>query len=284
MTHDRNVLFQGAIPENYDRYLGPALFEPFAEDLLSRLKGKKLGRVLEIACGTGIVTRRLRNALPASTVIVATDLNPDMFEFAKAKFKNGENVHWQQADASALPFPDGSFHAVVCQFGFMFVPDKAAAMRESYRVLRSGGVFLFNVWDSFETNPFAEIAHTTIASFFDRDPPKFYQIPFSLHDSKLVLELLRGAGFEQIESFVETKPCRSVSAEDFATGLVRGNPVGAEAEERGVNPEDLIQAVSKRLAERFGSAPVESTMQALVWHAIRRAVEGDSSGERIPSL
>jgi SAM-dependent methyltransferase len=131
MDRDRNVVFAGAIPENYDRYLGPVIFEPYAEDLVSRLKGKKLNRVLEIACGTGIVTRRLRDALPASTEVIATDLNPDMFEFAKRKFKDGENVRWQQADALALPFPDESFDAVVCQFGYMFVPDKAAAMRES---------------------------------------------------------------------------------------------------------------------------------------------------------
>jgi ubiquinone/menaquinone biosynthesis C-methylase UbiE len=269
MEPDRNVLFQGAIPENYDRYLGPVIFEPYAEDLVSRLKGKKFERVLEIACGTGIVTRRLRNTLPATTEIVATDLNPDMFEFAKAKFKSGEKVRWQQADACALPFPDASFGAVICQFGFMFVPDKPAAMRESYRVLRNGGLFLFNVWDSFDANPFAEIAHTTIASFFNHDPPKFYQIPFSLYDSRQVRELLRNAGFEKIESLAETKPCRANSAKEFATGLVRGNPVGAEAEERGVNPEDLIEAVAKRLADRFGAALVEGTMQAIVWQAVK---------------
>src|SRR5436309_4479879 len=138
-------------------------------------------RILEIACGTGIVTRRLRDALPATTEIIATDLNPDMFEFAKPKFRNGENVLWQQADASALPFPNCSSDAAVCQFGVMFVPDKAAAMRESYRVLRSGGVFLFNVWDSFEANPFGQIAHTTIASFFDPDPPNSYKTSFGFH-------------------------------------------------------------------------------------------------------
>lgn len=269
MERDRNVLFQGAIPENYDRFLGPVIFEPYAEDFAYRLQGKRFERVLEIACGTGIVTRRLRDVLPADTEIVGTDLNPDMFEFAKAKFKSGEKISWQKADAAELPFPDRSFDAVACQFGIMFVPDKAAAMREAYRVLGDGGVFLFNVWDSLEMNPFAKIAHTTIASFFDRDPPKFYQIPFSLHDSKLVGELLRNAGFEKIESFVETKACRSKSAKDFATGLVRGNPVGTEASERGVNPDDLIDAVAKRIAERFGAAPVESTMQAIVWQATK---------------
>jgi ubiquinone/menaquinone biosynthesis C-methylase UbiE len=269
MTPDPNVVFAGAIPENYDRYLGPVIFEPFARDIARRLVDRKIQSLLEIACGTAIVTRRLRDTLPLGVEIVATDLNPDMFEFAKPKFKGGENVRWQQADAAALPFPNGAFDAVVCQFGLMFVPEKAVAVQECYRVLRKGGVFLFNVWDSFAANPFAEIAHTTIASFFDRDPPKFYEIPFSMHDSKLVRDLLRDAGFEQIGSFSETKPCRARSARDFATGLVRGNPVGTEAEARGVNPEDLIEAIAKRISERFGAAPVESTMRAIVWEAVK---------------
>jgi len=269
MERDRNVLFEGEIPKNYDRYLGPVIFEPYARDIAQRLVDRKIQSLLEIACGTGIVTRHLRNKLPMSVEIVATDLNADMFEFAKSKFRDGERVRWQQADACALPFPDDSFDAIVCQFGFMFVPDKAAAMRESYRVLRRGGVFLFNVWDSFGANPFAQIAHTTIASFFDQDPPKFYEIPFSLYDSKLVRELLQDAAFENIESFSETRLCRSRSAKEFATGLVRGNPVGAEATERGVDPEHLIAAVAKQLGERFGGAPHESTVRAIVWEAVK---------------
>lgn len=269
MAYDRDVLFQGAIPENYDRYLGPVMFEPWAKDLVLRLADRKYERVLEIACGTGIVSRRLRDALPATTEIIATDLNPDMFEFAKRKFRKDENITWQQADASALPFPDCSFDAAVCQFGVMFVPDKAAAMRESYRVLRNAGVFLFNVWDSFEANPFAQIAHTTISSFFDHDPPGFYKIPFGFHDSTVIRGMLQDAGFDKIESFSEMKPCRSDSARGFATGLVRGNPVAAEATERGVDPEDLIEAVAKQIAKGFGSAPVESTMRIIVWHATK---------------
>lgn len=269
MEHDRNVLFRGEIPENYDRYLGPVIFEPWAQDMVARMEAEKYTRVLEIACGTGIVTRRLRDAFPATIEIVATDLNSDMFEFAKPKFGDRENIVWQQADASALPFPECSFDAAVCQFGVMFFPDKAAAMRECYRVLRGGGTFLFNVWDSFDANPFAQITHTTIASFFDHDPPGFYKIPFGFHDSTVIRKLLQDAGFEKIESFSETKPLRGASAKEFATGLVRGNPVAGEATERDVDAEDLIEAVAKQIAKRFGAEPVDSTMRVIVWQATK---------------
>jgi ubiquinone/menaquinone biosynthesis C-methylase UbiE len=269
VKQDRNVLFQGEIPENYDRFLGPSFFEPFARDIVAHLPQLDVQSVLEIACGTGIVTRRLRDALPRQVEIVATDLNADMFEFAGRRFREDEQIDWQQADVSALPFSDRSFDAIVCQFGLMFVPDKETAIRECYRVLRGGGVFLFNVWDSFAANPIGELAHTTIASFFESDPPKFYELPFGFHDRQLIRELLQNVGFAEIELSPVTLPCRNNSAREFATGLVRGNPVAAEVRERGVDPDDVIEAVSKRIAERFGAAPVESKMQALVWSAVR---------------
>lgn len=269
MKRDSNVIFEGSIPENYDRYLGPAFFEPFANDIAARLSGQRAMNVLEVACGTGIVTRRLRDNLAPEAQIVATDLNPGMFAFAQGKFRANENVKWQQADATALPFPDGSFDAVVCQFGLMFVPDKQAAMRECHRVLTFGGVFLFNVWDAIERNPIGQIAHETIASFFDVDPPNFYELPFGFHDAALIRDLLEKARFKSVEVSLVSQPCRSSSAADFATGLVRGNPVLTAIQERGVNVDDVVRAVAQRIAGRYGAAPVESTMQALVCRAIR---------------
>ena len=269
MTRDPNIAFEGSIPENYDRYLGPAFFEPFAQDLAGRVSREKPAKVLEIACGTGIVTRRLRERLSPEVQIVATDLNPDMFAFAQRKFSANQNIEWQQADAVALPFPDRSFDAIVCQFGLMFVPDKQAAMHECHRVLGPGGVFLFNVWDAIEHNPLARIAHETIASFFDRDPPTFYEVPFGFHDVDLIQELLAKAAFKSIESSLLTLPCRSPSAAEFAIGLVRGNPVVGAIEERGVNVQDVERAVSQKIATNYGAAPVEGTMQACVWRAIR---------------
>ncbi len=268
MKRDPNVIFEGSIPENYDRYLGSALFEPFAQDIAARLKGTQARNVLELACGTGILTRRLLDILTPTVRLVATDLNAGMIAFARAKFSPNEKLEWQEADAGALSFPDGSFDVVVCQFGLMFVPDKEAAMRESYRVLSPGGVFLFNVWDSIERNPFGQIAHETISSFFDRDPPTFYELPFGFHDADVIRQLLQKAGFKAIESSLVTLPCRSPSAAEFAIGLVRGNPVATAIEERGIDVDDVIRAVSLKIAEHYGAAPLESTMQAYVWRAV----------------
>jgi ubiquinone/menaquinone biosynthesis C-methylase UbiE len=268
MKRDINVVFEGSIPENYDRYLGPVLFEPFADDIAARLKEAQSGSVLELACGSGILTRRLRDTL-SKTRLVATDLNPGMIAYAQGKFLPSENIEWREADAAALPFSDGSFDAVVCQFGLMFVPEKELAMREAYRVLREGGVFLFNVWDSMEHNRFAQIAHKTIGSFFDVDPPTFCEIPFSFYEPVLIRNLLERAGFKSIEKSRVSFPCRSKSADEFAIGLVRGNPTATTIEERGVDIEPVIQAVAREISKLCGNTCADNTLQAFVWRAIR---------------
>lgn len=273
MNRDPNAVFDGAIPENYDRYLGPVLFEPYARDLAERVAPRKPKSVLEIACGTGILTRHLRARLGNDAYIVASDLNAGMLKYAQAKFEGTSNIEWDEADASALPFGAESFDAAVCQFGLMFVPDKEIAMREAFRVLRPGGVFLFNVWDRIENNVFARIAHQTIASFFDDDPPTFYQVPFGFSDARVIRAMLKQVGFDAIESSPLNLAFRSASAAELAAGLVRGNPVSSAIKERGGNIDEVISAVSQKLAEHGGSAPFQGTMQALVWMA-----------ERIPSL
>jgi ubiquinone/menaquinone biosynthesis C-methylase UbiE len=261
--------FGGAIPENYDRYLGPVLFEPYAHDLAGRLPKQGLKNVLEVACGTGIVTRRLRDALPRETSFIATDLNSAMLNFAARKFQTGENVKWQEADASALPFPDQSFDAVVSQFGLMFVPDKDRAQAEAFRVLRPGGIQIFNVWDSFAHNDLPRTTHEVIASFFDRDPPTFYQTPFGYHNRDVIRNSLEGAGFREVEVEAVTLPCRSTSADELAIGLVRGNPVSLMIEERGANIDEILRKVAVVVGEKFGKQPVATTMRALVWRAVR---------------
>jgi SAM-dependent methyltransferase len=149
-------------------------FEPYAADIASRLRDMSSGRLLETACGTGILTRALAAALPGTVAITATDLNEPMLDFAKLQ-PGGERVQWQQADAQNLPFPEQTFDAVVCQFGVMFFPDTPRAYREVFRVLKPGGRFLFSVWDRIETNDMAFFVHKALMKMFPDDPPMFIE-------------------------------------------------------------------------------------------------------------
>jgi ubiquinone/menaquinone biosynthesis C-methylase UbiE len=270
---ETNVRFAGTIPELYDRHLGPVIFEPYAADLARRVAVIHIdGPVLETACGTGILTRQLRAHLSPATRLVATDLNEPMLDYARAKLGGAEHTDWRQADAAALPFPPASFAAVVCQFGLMFVPDKPAAFREARRVLVAGGLFTFNVWDSLARNPFGRIAHETIAGFFPTDPPNFYEVPFGFHDPDVLRHLLAAHGFGQVEIERVTLEAYSPSAESFAVGLVKGNPVSIAIQERGVPFDPIVEAVATALARVGGNNPFRSTMQALVVTARAGAV------------
>ena len=267
---DLNTAFVGSIPENYDRYLGPALFEPYASDMVQRLKVPEGASVLELACGTGIVTRRLRDRFPPSVKLIATDLNEAMIGYAARKFRPEEAIEWKQADATALPFTDGSFDAVVCQFGLMFVPDKGRAICEAYRVLKPGGTFLFSVWDAIEQNDLAHIAHTTISTFFEHDPPNFYEVPFCFHDPEAIRSLLIEAGFREINLSLLALPSVSPSALEAAKGLVEGNPVIVAIKERRPSDVSKIEAaVAEAVAMRCGDMPVRGKMQAFVCTALR---------------
>jgi len=264
MMQEANVTFDGLIPEIYDKHLGAVLFEPYAADLVNRLKPRGPKDVLEVACGTGIVTRALLDGLRPKR-LVATDLNQPMVDYARSKVGAAPGLEWRQADASALPFPDASFDAVVCQFGVMFVPDKLAAMKEARRVLRPGGVFAFNVWDKIEENDLGRTAHEVIARFFPVDPPQFYMIPFGFHDSALIRSMLGQAGFADVQIESVGMESRSPSAAHVAVGLVRGNPVVNAIQERGgVEVGTVIAAVENALRGRYGDSPLKARMRAWV--------------------
>jgi ubiquinone/menaquinone biosynthesis C-methylase UbiE len=265
---DEHAQFSGTIPAAYDRYLGPMLFQPYAEDLAARLQVERNGSVLELACGTGILTRALWTRLPSTVKLIATDLNEPMFRHAAAKFRTDEAVQWLQADACSLPFDDRTFDAIVCQFGIMFVPDKALAAREAHRVLKSGGLFLFNVWDTMEHNELAQLTHRTIASYFDRDPPAFYKVPFGYHDQDEIKRVLKEAGFQEIKTEVVAKVGAANQAEDAATGLVQGNPVAVAIAERDSSLLLVItKAVARGITERFGETEIRALMRAIVVQA-----------------
>lgn len=263
METDR--VFRGSVPALYDQYLGPMIFAPYADDLAARLADLRQGRVLETAAGTGVVTRALVSALPQDASIVATDLNQPMLDHASSQLPS-ERVTWRQADAQTLPFSDGMFDAVVCQFGVMFFPDKPRAFAEALRVLKPGGRFLFNVWDRIEENEFADVLVRSVAALFPQDPPMFLaRTPHGHHDAAALEVQLRTAGFRTTSVETLTRESTSPSALSVAVGYCQGTPMRNEIEGHG--PEALAaatQVAAAALAARYGSGPVSGRIRAHV--------------------
>jgi SAM-dependent methyltransferase len=274
-----NAAFVGSVPENYHRYLGPLLFEPYARDLARRVRVREGGRILETACGTGIVTRRLAEAIPPGATLVATDLNEAMIQIARRHVESAagrprsgtqspQRVTFRVADAQELPFADGSFDALVCQFGVMFFPDKPRGMREARRVLARSGRFYFSVWDSLERNPMALTLHQTLEQLFPTDTPDFLRTPFGWNDRAEIERVLRGAGFDKISISEVALMSESPTPMEVARGFTEGNPLGAQLQERGVTDFGPVQrAIATALGEKYGHAPCRAERRALVFEA-----------------
>ena len=232
---------------------------------MRRLPAQIDGDVLETACGTGVLTRRLRDRLAPGVRLVATDLNGPMLEYARRRLGEPKGVEWQTADAVALPFDDESFGAVVCQLGIMFVPDKAAAMREARRVLAPGGLFAFLVWDRLDANPHAQASGDAIAALLPNDPiASFIKVPYGFNDESLIRRLLADSGFTDIRIARAEIEIVSPTARSLATGIVRGTPRGLMLEERGISLDAVIDAVATALARVGGDNPFRSPGRALV--------------------
>lgn len=261
-----NAGFTGVIPDIYDQGLGPMIFVDFAAEMARRVAALAPMDVLETAAGTGIVTRKLRDALPAAAHLTATDLNPPMLDVARTKVSAGEDVVFQPADALDLPFADSSFDAVVCQFGIMFYPDRDLANREVFRVLKPGGHYLFSTWDSHRYNPNARIAQGVVERFFPVDPPRFYHVPFSCHDIDPIRQSCNDAGFTGFHAEVLTLEKVVPNLAAFAHAMVHGNPlVNQIAERDGVQAGDVVAALHTAMAAEFGTDPARMPLQVLMF-------------------
>ncbi|MDQ3188104.1 MAG: class I SAM-dependent methyltransferase [Pseudomonadota bacterium] len=261
---DTDKLFSGSISQFYETYLVPLIFAPYAADLAKRLTSRPLTRVLEIAAGTGVVTRALASVLPDSVSIVATDLNQPMLDEASA-VGTKRPVQWRQADAMQLPFPDQSFDAVVCQFGVMFFPEKSKAFSEARRVLKSGGIFIFNVWDRIKENEFADTVTTALESLFPKDPPRFLaRIPHGYHDCPTIEGDLATGGFTARPQIITVATrSRAKSSRVPAIAYCQGTPLRNEIEARDASRlGDATDVAAVAIAHRFGRGDVDAKIQA----------------------
>jgi SAM-dependent methyltransferase len=261
---NRDKFFAGAIPKIYETYLVPLIFEPYAADIVHRFVSKPHDRMLEIAAGTGVVTRAMATMLPDGVSIVATDLNPAMLEQAAA-LGTKRPVEWRQADAMQLPFEDATFDAVVCQFGVMFFPDKPKAFSEVRRVLRRGGAFVFNVWDRIEENEFADTVTTALESLFPQNPPRFLaRTPHAYCDLATIQRDLATGGFTtapQITTLAARS--RAKSAEIPAIAYCQGTPLRNEIEAQDASRlAEATDHAAEAIARRFGRGPVDGKIQA----------------------
>lgn len=268
---DADRLFTGSIPQLYDEYMVPLIFEPYAADLAERVVAREPSRVLEIAAGTGVVTRRLAAAISPDVQIVATDLNQAMLDRA-IEVGTCRAVEWRQADAMQLPFPDEGFDVVVCQFGAMFFPDKARAYSEARRVLRAGGAFVFNVWDAIEHNDFAETVTAALREMFPEDPPRFMaRVPHGYCNTDVIAAHLAEGGFTRPSDIV-TRAARSRAASPDVPAIAycQGTVLRSEIETRG--PTRLLEATAAAAAaigRRFGFGAVDGRIQAHIVSVVR---------------
>lgn len=257
-----DVAFSGSIPQIYDRFLAPLLFDAYADDIARRTAELSPQQILETAAGTGLATVAiLEKVSPAH--LIATDLNQAMLDVA-AKRVASPDVQFRAADAQSLPFPDATFDAVVCQFGMMFLPDRGAGYREARRVLKPGAHFIFNVWDTLDENPVGQTVANAVAGLFPDDPPSFFsRVPWGYHDTVRIEADVRLGGFDDVTIETVRKRSRAGSPREAAIGLCQGTPLRAEIEARG----DLQRATNvaeEALASAFGEGPIDQPMSAHV--------------------
>lgn len=262
------IVFSGIIAENYEKHLSPVLFIPTAVDIASRLPANAVN-ILELACGTGQVTRLLKEKFP-NAKITATDINPDMLSMAKNVVGEGGNVEWKVMDAQELDFPDNTFDAVICQFGIMFFPDKQKAVNEAYRVLKPGGKYIFNTWDSMDNIKIAKLSNEAVISFFKDDPPQFFNVPFSMYKAEEMEGMLKNSGFNDISVANIKLEGSSETAEGAARGFTMGNPTYLAICERDESMlPDIRKAVEKKFIEAYGAENLRIPLSLFVAEGVK---------------
>lgn len=262
---ETDKVFAGSVPENYDRYMVPLIFEAYAEDMARRVAALSPSAVLEVAAGTGAVTRALAPKLPPGASYVVTDLSQPMLDYAASQQPADARITWRQADALALPFEDASFDVVFCQFGAMFFPDRVAGYREARRVLKPDGRFLFSVWDRIEENVFADDVMKALAQMFPDDPPRFMaRTPHGYHDTTLIRGDVEAAGFSRVTIETKAEQSRAPSPRFAAIAYCQGTPVRDEIEARAGKLEVATDRAEAALASRHGRGAIAAKIQAHV--------------------
>lgn len=259
--------FTGAIPKNYDEYMGPMFFEDYAIEIANRIDPASVQVALELSCGTGRVTNHIRKVLQPTAKLIASDISPDMLAIAKEKLA-GSSIEWKSIDFTKIPFEDASMDLVVCSFGYMFAENKTSAFAEALRVLRPGGKLIMSTWDKLESNEASQVFRRIVKKYFGDTLPETYKIPYSMHDPEAIRAQLLQAGFSTIKIDLVEKKSVSESAKKATIGMVQGGSLYNEIIKTNPAWVDEISAeVEKELSEKYGASPMSAPMKAWITQA-----------------
>jgi ubiquinone/menaquinone biosynthesis C-methylase UbiE len=253
--------------EIYEQHMVPAIFARWAPDLVAAARPRPGERALDVACGTGAVTRLLAEHVAPNGQVVGLDLNAGMLEAARAATQ-GLEIEWRQGSALSMPLPDSAFDVAVCQQGLQFFPDKTAALKEIHRVLVRNGRLAMSVFRSVQHAPGYRILEEALARHIGSSRAALP--PFSLGDAQVIKSLVAGAGFREVHVHADVKMSRFQSAEHFVRSVVGGGPtmLGALAQQ---DPEvlqaiiaDVVEATSTYLDdEGWATAQVANVITAM---------------------
>jgi ubiquinone/menaquinone biosynthesis C-methylase UbiE len=250
--------------EIYEQHLVPAMFEPFARDLIRLCDVRRSDRILDVACGTGIVSRLAIAYVEVSAgKVVGADINSVMLNVARHR-SAGKDIHWKEGSAMSLPFPNESFDLVICQQGLQFFPDRLKALTEMNRVLvganRNGGDkncgygrLVLSVWTSIKDSPGFSILERLLQETISHEAATVMQLPHSLSDSSELVSLVRAAGFSKILSKEVTKTISFSSVEEFVVGFTNGSMLASYFSEKkkvdDISRDKLLKSASRELSQ-----------------------------------
>jgi SAM-dependent methyltransferase len=267
MSPDPQWQFVGSVPENYERYLVPTIFGPWALDLVEAA-GARLGeRVLDIACGTGIVARTAARRVGSGGTVVGLDVSAPMLDVARSVAAGeGLSIEWREGSAMKLPLPDTAFDLVLCQQGLQFFPDRPAALRETHRVLGPGGRLALSVWRPIGGSPgFAVLAQALSHQISTESGALMTSGPFGLGQAEELRALIAGAGFREITIRPAVKTLRYPSPDEFVRRYVAGSalagPVAAAGDDARAALLAEVNAGLRPYVDDQGLAfPIESNV------------------------
>lgn len=245
---------------DYEQIMVPAIFGAWAPILADFVNATVGERVLDVACGTGIVARELIGRIGVEGTVVGCDSNAAMLATAR---EVAPEIDWREGNALDLPFETASFDVVTCQQAYQFFPDRVKAAQEAHRVLVSGGRLAIAVWCSLSENPGQAAVVSAVEECVGSDAAKIVGSAFGLGEKAQLHEFLGEAGFRELQSITETRPARFPSPNDLAIGLLRG---GALARSGVVLNDDtmaqIIERVSTYLAKYQGANELVFPMSA----------------------